>query len=105
MSDVSCAMTTASGGCDASHVVVCACWSRTACEVISRLPNRAASASMVLASACGSGRVKLLVMVAPKRFPPGRRPWQRIYKGSWAEQTGIDDDDDYRRRRFAAPAR
>ena len=60
ISDVSCAITTASGGCGASQVVVCACWSRTACEVISRLPNRAASASMVPASACGSGRFRLI---------------------------------------------
>src|SRR6267378_3975144 len=99
-------MTTASGGCDASHVVVCACWSRTACEVISRLPNRAASASMALTSACGSGRLKLLVMVRPKRYPPGRRPWQRIYKGSRDvdRETGIEDDDTYRRQRFAAAA-
>src|SRR5450755_1213503 len=82
ISDVSCAMTTASGGCDASHVVVCACCSRTAREVISRLPNRAASASTVAASACGSGRFKLLVMVRPTRYPPGGRPWQRIYEGS-----------------------
>src|SRR6202171_2683135 len=75
-------MTTASGGCDASHVVVCACCSRTAREGISRLPNRAASASTVAASACGSGRFKLLVMVRPTRYPPGGRPWQRLYKGS-----------------------
>ena len=58
ISAVSCAITTASGGCDASQVVVWACWSRTACEVISRLPNRAASASIVRASACGSGRFR-----------------------------------------------
>ena len=48
MSAVSCAITTASGGCVGSQVVVCPCCSRTACEVISRLPNRAASASIVL---------------------------------------------------------
>ena len=59
MSAVSCAITTASGGCVGSHVVVWACCSRTAKEVISRLPNRAASASIALASACGSGRFKL----------------------------------------------
>ena len=34
------------------------CCSRTACEVIRRLPNRAASASTALASACGSTRFK-----------------------------------------------
>ena len=56
MSAVSCAITTASGGCDASHVVVWACWSRTACEVIMRLPKRAASASSAAASARGSAR-------------------------------------------------
>src|SRR5579859_4170732 len=66
MSEVSCAITTASGGCDCNQVVVWACCSRTACEVINRLPNRAASASMVLASACGSGRCKLSVIVVPK---------------------------------------
>ena len=33
------------------------------CEVIRRLPKRAASASTALASACGSGRVKLLEIV------------------------------------------
>ena len=63
ISGVSCAITTASGGCEASQVVVWACWSRTACEVISRLPNRAASASMAPFSACGSGRFGLLVIV------------------------------------------
>src|SRR6266481_7669030 len=72
MSDVSCAITTASGGCGASQVVVWACWSRTACEVISRLPNRAASASMVAANACGSGRCKLLVTVMATQYPPGK---------------------------------
>src|ERR1700675_224835 len=66
MSAVSCAITTASGGCGGNQVVVWACWSRTACEVISRLPNRAASASSVLANACGSGRCGLLGMVVPK---------------------------------------
>ena len=60
------------GGCEASHVVVCACCSRTACEVTSRLPNRAASASMVPASACGSGRVRLCSNDRPTAFPPGR---------------------------------
>src|SRR5215212_3085268 len=67
MSAVSCAITTASGGCVGSQVVVWACCSRTACEVISRLPNRAASASMVLASACGSGRFILpdIVVATP----------------------------------------
>ena len=55
ISAVSCAMTTASGGCGASQVMVCACWSRTACDVTSLLPNRAASASSVLARAFGSG--------------------------------------------------
>jgi hypothetical protein len=44
--------------------VVWACCSRTAKEVISRLPNRAASASIALASACGSGRFKLFDIVA-----------------------------------------
>src|SRR6202021_2783941 len=73
MSAVSCAITTASGGCGASQVVVCACWSRTACEVISRLPNRAASASMVLASACGSGRFGLLVMVVLKAISSAQK--------------------------------
>ena len=83
MSAVSCAITTASGGCVGSHVVVWACCSRTACEVISRLPNRAASASTALASACGSGRFKLPDIVVATPIPPGfRRPWQRIYKGS-----------------------
>src|SRR5215472_9587067 len=59
MSAVSCAITTASGGSGFSQVVVWACWSRTACEVINRLPNRAASFSSALASACGSGRFRL----------------------------------------------
>ena len=72
ISAVSCAITTASGGCGGSQVVVCACWSRTAWEVIRRLPNRAASASRVLASACGSGRFVLLT-VMPKADPPGVR--------------------------------
>src|SRR5471032_2303818 len=92
MSEVSCAMTTASGGCGASQVVVCACWSRTACEVISRLPKRAASPSMALASACGSGRFNLLVMAKPTRYPPGKRPWQRIYKGSRDRNRTNGDD-------------
>ncbi len=59
ISAVSCAITTASGGWFGSQVVVWACCSRTDCEVISRLPNRAASASTALASACGSGRFSL----------------------------------------------
>ncbi len=73
MSAVSCAISTASGGCGGSQVVVWACWSRTACEVISRLPNRAASASSVLASACGSGRFKLLRCRCCHKIPPGFR--------------------------------
>src|SRR5215471_14043004 len=64
MSDVSCAITTPSGGCAGSHVVVWACCSRTACEVISLLPNRAASCSSALASACGRGRFGSLVVSA-----------------------------------------
>src|SRR3984957_1329338 len=103
MSAVSCAITTASGGCGASQVVVCACWSRTACDVISRLPNRAASDSMVLASACGSGRFRLLVVVVLKAISSRQKyrgkgyirgqgtmgSWPR----SWLQHTGIDDDD------------
>jgi hypothetical protein len=56
-----------SGGCVGSQVVVWACCSRTAKEVISRLPNRAASASTALASACGSGRFTLpdIVVATP----------------------------------------
>ena len=67
ISAVSCAITTASGGCVGSQVVVWACCSRTACEVISRLPNRAASSSSALASACGSGRFRLpgIVVATP----------------------------------------
>src|SRR5450432_2780089 len=109
MSEVSCAITTASGGCAASQVVVWACWSRTACEVISRLPNRAASAASVLASACGSGRFKLLAVAIPKRYPPGVRPTlaKDIWgvKRPWIEPKGIADDDAWRRRRCAAAAR
>src|SRR3981189_143092 len=100
ISAVSCAITTASGGCGASHVVEWSCWWRTACEVISRLPNRAASASMVPFSACGSGRVKLLdIAVATQISSRFRRPWQRIYKGSSdrLNQQGIDNDDRFRR--------
>src|SRR4051794_3180451 len=82
MSAVSCAITTASGGCGASHVVVWACWSRTACDVTSRLPKRAASASMVVASACGSGRGSFCSMDGATCFLPARRPWQRNYGGS-----------------------
>src|SRR5215475_5415965 len=71
MSDVSCAITTPSGGCDGNHVVVWACCSRTACEVISRLPNRAASCASVLASACGSTRLRYsTVVVVTYRFLP-----------------------------------
>ena len=56
---------------------------RTAWEVINWLPNLAASASSVPASAFGSGRFKLLVMVVPKRYPPDAGgPLQRIYWGS-----------------------
>src|SRR3981189_2541821 len=69
MSKVSCGKAAASRGGDCSQVVVCACCSRTACDVISRLPNRAASALTVFASACGSGRFKSLVMVVPTRYP------------------------------------
>ena len=74
MSAVSCAITTASGGCVGNQVVVWACCSRTACEVISRLPNRAASASTALASACGSGRFKLPDIVVATPIPPGFEP-------------------------------
>src|ERR1700712_4169676 len=63
ISAVSCAITTASGGCGASHVVVCACWSRTAWDVIRRLPNLAASASIVFLSAVGSGCFKLFAAI------------------------------------------
>src|SRR6266404_7723527 len=107
MSAVSCAITTASGGCGASHVVVCACRSRTACDVISRLPKRAASASMALASACGSGRFKLLVTVRPKRYLPDDDRGKGYIRGQGIgiEQTGMDNDDYCRRRRCAAPAR
>src|ERR1700723_2364887 len=81
-SAVSCANTTASGGCDFSQVVVWACWSRTACEVTRRLPNRAASFSTAAATAFGSGRFGLLVMVVPTLIPSTEIPWQRIYRGS-----------------------
>src|SRR6185369_12853741 len=95
MSDVSCAITTASGGCGASQVVVWACWSRTACEVISRLPNRAASASMVAANASGSGRCKVLVVMS-KRYPPGKKYRGKGYirgQGSKSnKQGGLNDE-------------
>ena len=108
ISEVSCAITTASGGCGGSQVVVCACCSRTACEVTSRLPNRAASASIVPASACGSGRFRSLVVVVVQSdvLPDLERPWQRIYRGSRdrIEQTGMDDDRHCRHRRSAAAA-
>src|SRR5207253_3065668 len=42
ISAVSCAITTASGACDGSHVVVWACCSRTACAVTRWLPKSAA---------------------------------------------------------------
>src|SRR5262249_142419 len=71
MSAVSCAITTASGGCGASHVVVWACCSRTACEGISRLPNRPASASTALFRAGGSGRFNVVgAVVATSEFLP-----------------------------------
>src|SRR3954452_14535424 len=99
ISAVSCAITTASGGWVGSQVVVWACCSRTACEVISRLPNRAASAAMAPASACGSGRFGLFdIVIATQEFLPALRgPWQRIYEGSrHRSNKGIDDDDGYR---------
>src|SRR3954471_2316841 len=101
MSAVSCAITTASGGCDASHVVVCACCSRTACEVIKRLPNRAASASMVLFSACGSGRFKLLVIVvATSKFLPALGDGGKGYiRGQEPDCAGLRRDDDFSDRR------
>src|ERR1700754_4272004 len=58
MSSVLRAITTASGGCGGSQVVVCACCSRTACDVIRLLPKRAASASIALETAEGAGRVR-----------------------------------------------
>src|ERR1700760_858957 len=71
MSDVSCAITTPSGGCAGSQVVVWACCSRTACEVISRLPNRAASCSSAPASARGSGFLRFSTLViATQEFSP-----------------------------------
>ncbi|KAH2775418.1 hypothetical protein KXW38_002344, partial [Aspergillus fumigatus] len=79
MSAVSCAITTPSGGWLTIHVVVWPCCSRTACEVISRLPKRAASCSRALARAFGSGRGGLLVMVVPTEFLPTEEPWQRTY--------------------------
>ncbi len=65
ISVVSCAITTASGGCEVSQVVVWPCCSRTACEVTRRLPNRAANASIALASFCGSGRGSASTFVIP----------------------------------------
>jgi hypothetical protein len=61
-------------------VVVWACCSRTACDVISRLPNLAASASTALAKACGSGRFTLpdIVIATLKFLPNLSGPWQRI---------------------------
>src|SRR5665213_1151867 len=111
MSAVSCAITTASGGCGASQVVVWACWSRTACEVISRLPNRAASASSVLVSAFGSGRpgfFGLFVVVTAKRYPPDMDDRGKGYitgQGTLIDQTGMADDQCCRRRGFAVPIR
>ena len=70
MSAVSCAITTPSGGWLTIHVVVWPCCSRTACEVMRRLPNRAASCSSALARAFGAGRGGLLVMVVPTDIPP-----------------------------------
>src|SRR5262249_12944048 len=90
MSAVSCAMTTASGGCGGSQVVVWACWSRTACDVMSRLPKRAASASTVLASACGSARLLFWLGIDATLVSSdfGRR-WQRIYKGSRGQKGSL----------------
>src|SRR6266700_4448945 len=107
MSAVSCAITTASGGCGGSQVVVWACWSRTACEVISRLPNRAASACSVLASACGSGRFKLLVVVvATKSLPASGNRDKGYIRGqeSYPNKPRTDHDDHCRRQRAAAAA-
>src|ERR1700754_770128 len=56
-SSVVCGNTTASGGWLGSHVVVLACCSRTASEVTSRLPNRAASSDTAASTAFGVGRV------------------------------------------------
>src|SRR3954463_680185 len=53
-SAVVCGKTTASGGSLATQVVVLPCCSRTACEVTSRLPKRAASARRAAARALGS---------------------------------------------------
>src|ERR1700759_2040386 len=94
ISAVSCAITTAAGGCGASQVVVWACWSRTACEVISRLPNRAASASRVLASACGSGRGKVGAVMAKTVSSLGRtvaKDQKAVKDRDVAEGMGYDD--------------
>ena len=53
-SSVVCGKTTASGGWFSIQVVVWPCCSRTACEVTSRLPNRAASAAMTVSAALRS---------------------------------------------------
>ena len=55
-SSVVCGNTTASGGWLAIQVVVWPCCSRTACEVTSRLPKRAASAAITASAALRSCR-------------------------------------------------
>ena len=51
--------TTASGGSGFSQVKVWACWSRTACEVTQREPNRSASPATTALTASGEGRALL----------------------------------------------
>src|SRR5439155_14751062 len=102
ISDVSCAITTASGGCVGSQVVVWACCSRTAKEVISRLPNRAASASTAPDSACGSGRFTLPdIVVATPNSSRFERTVAKDIRGVKrpAKTKGWMDDDPCRRRR------
>lgn len=74
-------------------------------RVTRRLPDRAASASTVLASAFGSGRFRLLVPAVATKIPPGfRRPWQRIYRGQerQSDNQGWINDDRDRRQGYAA---
>src|SRR3984893_6693747 len=106
MSTVSCAITTASGGSGLSQVVVWACWSRTACEVIRRLPNRAPSASSVLFSACGSGRFRLLVVATATKFLPASGDRDKGYIRGQDIRSNKQEriNDDHCRRQGAAAA-
>src|ERR1700746_2596461 len=75
-SPLACGKTTASGGWLAIQVVVLACCSRTACEVTTRLPKRAASALMTAAIVVGlRGRERdsatdIVVAIGVGGFPP-----------------------------------